>query len=351
MSLSTMNLQLYLLSRIAAIAALCLLVSAGYALHQSHRQTDRSTRQMAESLVKQLDSQLRLAKAGIGQANPFPDFDVWKMTSSQPGVCITYMASDRSGSRSLCHGAKPIAADWPEVFESVYRRVLHPGRAIVRTIALDGQVNGSVAVTPSAELEILQAWSQTVSLMRLSVVTVFAICLWVYLSMHRALKPARIIVSGLAELEAGHPEFRLPEFDDLGLTASLETLIVGWNRSSGGKTRYRLRVVGDCGRLPDSQAMTLFRIVQEGLNNIHKHAAATVVEIDLVISNDKALLAIRDDGIAEQIPQTSTHGIGLLGMRERLSALHGQLTLRLAEPHGLVLTAEFPVDALAGAGS
>ena len=305
-------------------------------------------------------------------------------------------------------------------------------------------------MTPSAELEIADAWDKTLSLMALSTVTVSAICLLVYLSISRALKPAQTIVAGLEHLESGHLDFRLPpfeldewhriasainqlatsqqqlleerqklavklidlqeqerrylarelhdefgqclaainavassikqtatlqcpdlmaeadhigritahmldgvrdllgrlrpaEFDELGLAASLNSLVAGWNGRSSGKTRYHLSITGDCSPLPETLAVALFRITQECLTNIAKHAKASSVGISLTIDNEAAVLNIQDDGVARQLPFAGVAGIGLLGIRERVTALHGQLRLAIAEPHGLIVEARLPM--------
>lgn len=445
-----MNLQLHLLSRIAAVALLCLLVIASYALYQSHRQAEQATKQMTESLGKQLESQLMLTNAGIGRINPFPDFEFWKQTGGLPGVCVAYAAADNTLSRSLCIGAKPTEADWPAGFETAYRWIFNPELKSMRPIAWHGAVYGSLTVTPSAEQEIAEAWNKTRSLMMLSTVTVSAVCLMVYLSISRALRPAQTIVSGLADMETGsayrlpvfelnewrriglainrlvdsqqqlleerqtlavklinlqeqerrylarelHDEFgqclaainavassikhtaaqqcpdlvdeaehisritahmldsvrnllgqlRPAEFDELGLPASLNSLVAGWNGRSGGKPRYRLNISGDCASLPEAQAVALFRIAQECLTNIAKHAAASKVSINLAITSEAAVLTIEDDGMATQLPFADTAGIGLLGIRERLTALHGRLNLALAAPRGLIVKAWLPLD-------
>ncbi len=448
-----MNLQLHLLYRIAMVALLCLLVIASYALYQSHRQAEQTTKQMADGLGKQLESQLMLIEAGIGQINPFPDFELWKQTGSQPGVCVAYAATDSAMSHSVCTGAKPIEADWPAGFETVYRRIFNPGWQAVRSIVSRGRIYGSLTVTPSAELEIAEAWNKTRSLMALSTVTVLAVCLLVYLSISRALRPAQTIVAGLEDMEAGHLAYRLPsfelnewqriaaavnqlaasqqqlleerqklvvklinlqeeerrylarelhdefgqclaainavaaaikqtaaqqcpdlideadhisritahmldgvrdllgrlrpaEFDELGLTASLNSLVAGWNSRGGGKTRYRLSINGDCAALREAQAVTLFRIAQECLTNIAKHAVASSVSICLAISPEAAILIVEDDGIATELPFADAAGIGLLGIRERVAALHGQLSLAIAEPHGLIVEVRLPMTAI-----
>lgn len=448
-----MNLQLHLLSRIAVVALLCLLAIASYALYQSHWQAEQTTKQMAELLGKHLESQLLLINAGIGPVSPFPDFELWKQTGSQPGVCVAYAAADSAASRSLCNGTKPIKADWPTGFEKAYRQLFNPGSEAVRSIALHDRVYGSLTVTPSAELEIASAWNKTSSLMALSSVTVSAVCLLVYLSIGKALRPAQTIVAGLADLEAGHQAYRLPifelnewrriaeainqlaasqqqlleerqklavkliniqeeerrylarelhdefgqclaainavatsikqaaaqqcpevindtdhisritahmldsvrdllgrlrpaELDELGLVASLNSLVAGWNGRGGGKTRYHLSINGDCALLREVQSVTMFRIAQECLTNIAKHAAASYVSINLAINQGAAILTIVDNGIATELPFADVAGIGLLGIRERVTALHGQLSLVIAEPHGLIVEVMLPMSAI-----
>ncbi|MCK9636565.1 MAG: histidine kinase [Methylobacter tundripaludum] len=445
-----MNLQLHLLYRIAMVALLCLLVIASYSLYQSHRQAEQATKQMAEGLGRQLESQLMLIEAGIGRTNPFPDFELWKQNGSQPGICVAYAAAVSAASHSVCNGAKTVDADWPAGFETIYRRIFNPGRPALRSIMLRGRVYGSLTVTPSAELEIAEAWNKTRNLMTLSTVTVSAVCLLVYLSISRALKPAQTIVAGLEDMETGRLAYRLPpfelnewqrigsainqlaasqqqlleerqklvvksinvqeeerrylarelhdefgqclaainavaasikqtaaqqcpdlvdeadhisritahmlgsvrdllgrlrpaEFDELGLAASLNSLVAGWNGRGGGKTRYRLSIDGNCAALPEAQAVTLFRITQECLTNISKHAAASGVGIGVTISPEAAVLTVKDDGIATELPFTDTGGIGLLGIRERAAALHGRLNLAIAEPHGLIVEVRLPM--------
>ncbi|MDD1624106.1 MAG: sensor histidine kinase, partial [Methylococcaceae bacterium] len=191
-----MNLQFQLLSRITVVALMCLLATAATVLHHSSRQARQSTRITAESLGKQLELQLFRISAGVGQANQFPDFDLWKQTGSVPGICVRFISTDNAA-RSLCNGSKLSGLNWPDSFEAFYRRFLNPGFEITRAIIFNGRVYGLLTVTPSAEMEIAQAWENIRSLLGLSVMTVLAVCLLVYLSISRALQPARIIIAGL----------------------------------------------------------------------------------------------------------------------------------------------------------
>ncbi len=443
-----MNLQFHLLSRITVAALLCLLATATYVLYHSDRQARQATQVIAESLGKQLELQLLRIDAGIGQANQFPDFDLWKQTGSVPGICVRFVSTD-GAARSLCNGVKPVVLNWPVGFETFYRRFFSPGFDITRPIAFNGRLYGSLTVTPSAEMEMAQTWDDIRSLLGLSTLTVLAVCLLVYLSISSALRPAMIIVSGLESMEKGNLSHRLPPFeliewqliatainqlvasqqqllaerqklavklinlqeeerrylvrelhdefgqclaainavaasiaqtaeqqcpalvgeaghisriaqhmmegvrdllmrlrpadlDELGLAVSMNSLVSGWNACGSGKIHFQLNIDGDCSLLPELIAVTLFRITQECLTNIAKHSAAANAKVTLAITADSAALTVQDDGIATELPFADGSGIGLLGIRERVSALNGQLTLAIAHPHGLIVEAWLP---------
>ena len=427
-----MNLQFSLLSRITVVGLLCLLATATYVLYRSDRQARQATQITADALGKQLELQLFRINAGVGQVNQFPDFDLWKQTSSMPGICVHFVATDNAA-RSLCNGAKSAGLNWPDGFETFYRWFLNPGLELTRPIAFNGRVYGSLTVTPSAEMEIAQAWENIRSLLGLSAMTVLAVCLLVYLSISRTLRPARIIVAGLESMEKGNLAYRLPSFeliewqrtgkainqlaasqqqllaerqklavkliniqeeerrflarelhdefgqclaainavaasiaqtaeeqcpalvgdadhisritqhmldsvrnllkrlrpaelDELGLAVSLNSLVSGWNARSGGKSHYQLNIVGDCALLPEPLTITLFRITQECLTNIAKHSVARNAKINLAIAADAVTLTVEDDGSVTELSFADSSGIGLLGIRERVTALDGQLS-------------------------
>jgi glucose-6-phosphate-specific signal transduction histidine kinase len=158
----------------------------------------------------------------------------------------------------------------------------------------------------------------------------------------------RITMHMLAGVRSMLGRLRPAEFDEMGLAASLNALIAGWNNSSGGKTFYRLKLTGDCVRLSEFQALTLFRITQECLTNITKHAAATQVSVTLLIAQNTVLLTVADDGVAASLPFAPSVGIGLPGIRERVTALNGYLNLAIAEPHGLIVEVSLPLELAVG---
>ncbi|WP_412706369.1 Sensor histidine kinase DesK [Aeromonas rivipollensis] len=90
--------------------------------------------------------------------------------------------------------------------------------------------------------------------------------------------------------------------------------------------------------LSDAQRVTLFRVCQEGLNNVVKHANASAVTILARQQADRVLLQLDDDGCG--LPEQTPQGYGLLGIRERVQALGG--TLRLSCAQGTQLTVNLP---------
>ena len=95
--------------------------------------------------------------------------------------------------------------------------------------------------------------------------------------------------------------------------------------------------------LPEATSMALYRLVQEGMTNIVKHADATAVDLSLTVDKQKTQLLLRDNGRGFDISQTST-GFGLQGMRERAQALGGQLTLNSQPGQGCELRVIIPAE-------
>ncbi len=134
------------------------------------------------------------------------------------------------------------------------------------------------------------------------------------------------------------------DVDDLGLNASLKKLVRSWNHRSNGKTKYQLTLNSDTNTLPEPLPANIYRIVQECLTNISKHADArnAVITVSYQPSQD-IQLEIRDDGIAKTSDFDNAIGVGLLGIRERVSALGGILSLTTNELGGLTVSVSIPI--------
>ena len=91
------------------------------------------------------------------------------------------------------------------------------------------------------------------------------------------------------------------------------------------------------------QALFLFRVVQECLTNVAKHADATQVDIRLAVTSNQAQLNVIDNGRATALPFDHSSGIGLLGIRERAEALGGKSHLSINEQHGLWVSLTLPI--------
>lgn len=133
---------------------------------------------------------------------------------------------------------------------------------------------------------------------------------------------------------------RPPILDDLGLEPALRWLARGLQETRG------IAVVVEIGTLPamDGELKTLvFRVAQEALNNVGKHANAQSVLLRLVERTGRLELQVIDDGHGFET-SVSTGGSGLGGMRERLRLHGGELDLRSSPGHGTRLRASIPLD-------
>jgi signal transduction histidine kinase len=139
---------------------------------------------------------------------------------------------------------------------------------------------------------------------------------------------------------------RPPTIDSLGLSATLKSYTHEWAKRA--TIPVTLDLDDNLGRMPEDIELSIFRIVQEGLSNVRKHACASVVAISLKRTSPRTLLlSIADDGqgLANDfdLATLSTEGhYGLLGISERVALLGGRLKLQNQPDGGLLIQAEIP---------
>lgn len=144
---------------------------------------------------------------------------------------------------------------------------------------------------------------------------------------------------------------RPPGLDELGLPAALENCVDGWRRRLPS-VNFTMAVGEDIGNLDETTNMTLYRLVQEGLTNIAKHARASRVEIVMKqraamhAGATEIVLTVRDDGVGTQAGGTHA-GLGIAGMRERVEALAGRFELTPMCSGGFGFTASLPIQPVA----
>ena len=138
-------------------------------------------------------------------------------------------------------------------------------------------------------------------------------------------------------------ELRPPALDQLGLHAAIESLA----RRIAERHRFTVSVQGlRETRLPPAVETALYRIVQESLNNVGKHAGASSVQIRIEKDQGSIRCSIKDDGAgfdaAHLWSSSESDGIGLIGIRERLQELDGSLRIISAPGGGTELIATIP---------
>jgi len=133
--------------------------------------------------------------------------------------------------------------------------------------------------------------------------------------------------------------------DDLGLVVALERYIQSLQMET--KLSIKIEVKGDdTPALSPEAETTIFRIAQEGLNNIIKHSDCSNAVLSIGLENGHLLLVIQDDGAGFDLlglQKRSTHSFGLVGMRERAQTLGGLLEVDSSPGEGATITARFPL--------
>ncbi len=136
--------------------------------------------------------------------------------------------------------------------------------------------------------------------------------------------------------------------DHLGLIPTLKWYVNDFNQRIPG-IRIELSAVGFKRRLKAETEIVLFRIFQEGLNNVTRHAEATRVKIHLTYSHPRVILMLRDNGCGfdpdadGHSRRTDSHGIGLLSMKERVASLDGEFDIKSAVGRGTIIRVELPI--------
>ena len=149
------------------------------------------------------------------------------------------------------------------------------------------------------------------------------------------------VVETLQDVRRLAVELRPAALDDFGLEPALERLVSGVAEQTGLKVELESRLHND--RLPPEVETVLYRIVQEALTNIVKHADAGRVSIVVTQRAGSVGAIVEDDGRGFDPEQETNGGIGLLGMRERVALLDGSMTIESATGKGTTLVVEVPL--------
>jgi signal transduction histidine kinase len=150
-----------------------------------------------------------------------------------------------------------------------------------------------------------------------------------------------LVVGTLQDVRRLAVQLRPKALDDFGLVAAVEHLVQTFSEATAIRVDLEAQL-GDK-RLPAEVETTLYRIVQEALTNIVKHAGASRVSVLLVRSGASATVVIEDDGQGFDPADLREDGMGIIGMRERVELHEGRLTLESTPGSGATLVAEVPL--------
>jgi len=150
-----------------------------------------------------------------------------------------------------------------------------------------------------------------------------------------------LVVRTLQDVRRLAVELRPKVLDDFGLVPALERLTETFGEQTGIQVRFESGLSGE--RLPAEVETALYRIVQESLTNIVKHARAGNISIALTRKPAAVAVVVEDDGDGFDPADIREGGYGLEGMRERVGLLDGRLQVESGEGVGTTLVAEIPL--------
>lgn len=154
-----------------------------------------------------------------------------------------------------------------------------------------------------------------------------------------------LVDRALDDLQGMIADLRPSHLDDLGLGPALRWLTGEIKERSG--LNVGLTIIGESRDLEPHITTAIFRIAQEALNNVVKHAQACQAKVRLVYAEDHVRLSVADDGVGFKTGLLDSNGRpswGLLGMEERASLLGGQLEIRSTPGGGTVVEVCLPYD-------
>ena len=459
------DLKYRLTLQVIAISALSLAVASAYFVIDAERSVRARIDAIADLTAKTLELQQNKVSWVNNPHREFPDLPMIAPSVMAPGLCIAYRANTGSIVQRVCGGSQSEVGDPPRAFAAIYRKLFDPGREAVRPVLFRGERIGEAIASIDPKTLMAEAWRDTARLIAVLAITLPILSGLVYAALARALRPTRIVRSGLERLAANDLSVRLPPFDlaelsaigdvfnhlaesldsalrerneltrrlialqdderrhlalelhdefgqslaairalaasaqqsavqdcpdllpecdgiartatemmeslrgallrlrppdveELGLAASLEGLIAGWNRRCRGRTHFEIALSERFENLSAELGANLYRVAQEATTNAAKHASASRVRLCLTArlvhpsngdrSDREIELVVEDDGRLADRPVKS--GMGLLGMRERVASLGGRLSFEAGPKGGSILQVVITVAADASLG-
>ncbi|MBS8265767.1 histidine kinase [Mesobacillus boroniphilus] len=153
----------------------------------------------------------------------------------------------------------------------------------------------------------------------------------------------KMVRSALYEVRRIIYDLRPMALDDLGLVPTLKKYlqtIEEYHRT----TKIEFINVGNDNRLPAKYEVALFRMIQESVQNALKHADAHVIQVKLEIKQDNVMVVVKDDGKGFDMSDKKPESFGILGIRERVELLEGELSIHSKISTGTLVIIQIPLN-------
>ena len=137
---------------------------------------------------------------------------------------------------------------------------------------------------------------------------------------------------------------RPPALDSMGLEQALMSLCDNWQQNTQTVCEFKVPTLPE--GLNDYACVTVYRIVQEALTNVTRHANAKHVRVELTLDTQGLNLNIEDDGQGMADTQAVHQGFGLLGMQERVASVAGRMSISSKLGQGVRLAIQIPKESL-----
>lgn len=153
----------------------------------------------------------------------------------------------------------------------------------------------------------------------------------------------KMVRSALYEVRRIIYDLRPMALDDLGLVPTLKKYlqtIEEYHKT----TTIQFTNIGEDKRLSSKYEVALFRMIQESVQNALKHASASLIQVKLEIKKDQVMAVIKDDGKGFEINEKKPESFGILGIRERVELLEGELSIHSKINTGTLIIIQVPMN-------
>lgn len=156
------------------------------------------------------------------------------------------------------------------------------------------------------------------------------------------IRDLRVMVkNSLSEVRRIIYDLRPMALDDLGLIPTLSKYLKNFQEHTGMAISFRN--LGKEERLPSALEVAIFRFVQEAVQNAYKHAKPRLVQVKMEIKPTKVIVIIKDDGVGFDQSEKKEGAFGLLGMKERVNMLKGEMSIESKINKGTLIILGVPI--------